>query len=71
LNLKERGLNLKNNQLQECGFCSGTGITHASLDYPCLAVERFCHECETGRSRTARLAEIVTLTLRRGQMKAA
>ena len=62
---------MNNNQLQECSICSGTGITHSSLDYPCLAVERFCPECETGRARAARLAEIVSLTLRRGQIKAA
>jgi DnaJ-class molecular chaperone len=64
-------LDLKEDRKQECGPCNGTGVTRLPLDYPCLEVEQFCQDCETGRLLAAQMAEIVALTLRRGRIKAA
>lgn len=64
-------MELKSDNIEECISCGGTGVTRQPLDYPCLEVERFCQECETGRLLAARMAEIVSLTLRRGRIRAA
>jgi hypothetical protein len=64
-------LDLKDDQTQDCLSCGGTGVTRLPLDYPCLEVERFCQDCETGRLLATRMAEIVSLTLRRGRIRAA
>jgi hypothetical protein len=71
MNAKKGTQDLKGKNTRECNFCEGDGVTHLPLDYPCLEVRQFCQDCETGRSRAARLAEIVSVTLRRERVRAA
>lgn len=64
-------LDLNSDHIEECISCEGTGIIQLPVDYPCFEIERCCQECEAGRMLAARLADIVSLTLRRNRIKAA